>query len=377
MSPKFQFQPHLIDTTLPKRKYYAQTVLADLDNDGQKEFILGQQYGDIYWYKRGLNKQWTRHLLGRKSPSDVGACAFDVDGDGWIDFVTGGAWYQNSRSANRPFKRHVFDRNLKAVHDLVAADIDGDGQLEVLTMSDKNNLRWYKISADPTQPWARHDIGSSVHAGLSVGDIDGDGDLDIVRTNVWLENIKGDGSQWVWHPIGPSSLPPSSFCPPYAYNATCSQVCDVNRDGKNDIVFTDAEIPGGRVWWMENVDGRGQVWKRHEIYQPDANSKRGAFHSLFVGDLDGDGDWDVFSCEMENVRGDRNPRFYIWENTDGYGENWKEHVILDMNLGGHATLIADMTGNGSLDMLTKPWRAHPKNALDGEMYVLFLENVSF
>jgi len=263
MISKFQFQPHLIDTTLPKRQYYAQTVLADLDNDGHTEFILGQQYGDIYWYKRGVDKQWTRHLLGKKSPSDVGACTFDVDGDGWIDFVAGGAWYQNSRNAHQPFKRHIFDRNLKAVHDLVAADIDGDGQLEVLTMSDKNNLRWYKIPADPTQPWERHDIGRSVHAGLS------------------------------------------------------------------------------------------------------------------VGDLDGDGDWDVFSCEMENVRGDRNPRFYIWENTDGYGKTWKEHVILDMNLGGHATLVGDMTGNGSLDMLTKPWRASPKNALDGKMYVLFLENVSF
>ena len=379
MTPKFQFRPHIIDVDLPKRTYYAQTVLADINNDGKDEFILGQQYGNIYWYQYHENKTWTRHLLGTRSPSDVGACAFDVDGDGWIDLVTGGAWYQNSRDPNRPFIRHVFDPKLKAVHDLVAADIDGDGKLEVLTMSDKNNLRWYKIPSDPTQRWQRHDIGESVHAGLSVGDIDGDGDLDIVRTDVWLENVKGDGSEWVWHPIGPSTLPPEDFRVPYAYSATCSKVCDINQDGKNDILFTDAEIPGGHVWWMENVDGKGLEWKRHAIYNPNADTtahRRGAYHSLFAGDLDGDGDIDVFSCEMEAVGGEAPPRFYIWENVDGRGEQWKEHVILDINLGGHATVLGDITGSGTLDMLTKPWRSHQKNALSGSMYVMFLENMN-
>ena len=90
----------------------------------------------------------------------------------------------------------------------------------------------------------------------------------------------------------------------------------------------------------------------------------------------GDRDLDIFSCEMEAVRGDRPPRFYIWENVDGYGEVWQEHVILDANLGGHAAVLADITGSGSLDVLTKPWRAHRDNAVKGKTYVLFLEKIS-
>lgn len=374
MNSKFRFRHHLIDIHLPKG-FYAQTALADLDNDGKLEYIMGRQYGPIYWYKYHPDNRWTRHLLGKRSPSDVGACVFDVDGDGWVDFVAGGAWYQNSRSPDQPFKRHVFDRKLTAVHDLLAADIDGDGQLEVITMSDKNNLRWYKIPPDPTRPWLRHDIGASVHAGIAVGDIDGDGDLDIVRTNVWFENVNGDGTQWIEHRIGASTPPPPDFCPPYAYDATCSVICDMDGDGKNDVVFTDAEIPGGRVWWMENVDGQGREWKRHEIYTPGNEPRRGAFHSLYVGDLDGDGDFDVLSCEMEAVGGEKPPCFYIWENVDGQGKAWQEHTILDINLGGHATVVGDITGNGSLDLLTKPWRASSRNALKGRMYVMFIENL--
>ena len=373
----FHFVPHIIDDSLPEANY-AQAALADLDNDGRLEYIVGQQYGDIFWYKMHTPEHWTRHLLGRNSPSDVGGVAMDVDGDGFIDFVAGGAWYRNSRSAEVPFTRVVFDPDLTGVHDITSADIDGDGRLEVLTMSDQNRLYWYKIPSDPAQPWVRHDVGPAVHAGLSVGDIDGDGDLDIVRTNVWFENVKGDGSVWQVRPIGPNSPPPPDFQPPFAFDATISVVCDLNGDGKNDIVFVDAEIPGGKAWWMENLDGQGRAWQRHEIYNwdPAREPRRGAYHSLFVGDLDGDGDFDLATCEMEAVPGDAAPRYYIWENLDGKGGAWQEHVILDANLGGHALLVGDISGSGRPDMITKPWHASQKNALGGKTFVVFLENQS-
>ena len=154
MSEKYRFKPHIIDTELPDG-LYAQTELVDLDNDGQLEFVTGQQYGTIFYYKYQAPDQWRRHILGYKSFSDVGGCAMDVDGNGWIDFVTGGAWYRNSRDPNKPFDRIVFDPNLTAVHDLLAADLDGDGRLEIISMADQNNLRFYKIPPDPKQAWSQ------------------------------------------------------------------------------------------------------------------------------------------------------------------------------------------------------------------------------
>jgi len=380
MTPKFSFKHHVIDAELP-HAFYAQTALVDLDNDGRLEYVVGQNSANIFWYKYHAPDKWSRHLLGKNSPSDVGGCAFDVDGDGYIDFVAGGAWYRNSRDPDKVWERLVFDADLTAVHDVVAADLDGSGKLGVITMSDRGNLRWYKIPADPAQPWIRHDIGAPVHAGASVGDVNGNGHLDVVRTNVWFENVKGDGTEWVENPIAPNTPPPPDFQPYFAFDATYSVVCDMNGNGKNDIVFTDAEIPGGTLWWMENVHGNGMAWRRHEIAggftEVDGQkARRGAYHSLYVGDLDGDGDFDVFSCEMEGVGGERPPRYYIWENLDGKGGAWQEHVILDVNLGGHAAVVGDVTGNGLLDIISKPWNAQSSNALGGKTFILFLENVS-
>ncbi len=370
----FKFRHHLIDTGLTGSGY-AQTALADLDNDGRLEYITGRSKGEIFWYKYHAPDRWTRHLLGADSPSDVGACVLDVDNDGCLDFVTGGAWYRNSQDPNAPFERIVFDPQLTAVHDIFTADIDSDGRLEVVTMSDKNTLRWYRIPDDPTRPWTRTDIGPPVHAGAAAGDLDNDGCIDIVRTDVWFQNVNGDGSRWVQRPIGPNTPPPPDFQPPFAFNATKSHVCDMNRDGIADIVFTDAEIPGGKIWWMQNVNGDGSQWKRHDV-EPGASPRRGPYHSLFVGDLDGDDDLDILSCEMEAIRGQAPPRWYIWENIDGKGQTWREHVILDVNLGGHEAVVGDVTGNGKPDVIAKPWRAAPDNAADGRMFVLFLENLS-
>jgi len=54
---------------------------------------------------------------------------------------------------------------------------------------------------------------------------------------------------------------------------------------------------------------------------------------------------------------------------------WREHVILDNNLGGHAAVVGDVTGNGLPDIISKPWQPRKDNALGGKVFVIFLENL--
>jgi hypothetical protein len=372
---KLRFRHHVIDIGMDGRGF-GQTALADLTGDGRPEFVMGVSGGPIYVYEYHTPQQWTRYRVGENSPSEVGLAVLDVDGDGRLDLVAGGAWYRNSGSLSNPFERLVFDPKLAGVHDMAVADLDGNGRLDVICLSDRADLRWYRIPDDPREPWEMISIGPPVHAGLAVGDLNGDDAPDVVRTNVWFENQER-GRKWVEHPIGPSTPPPADFRPKFAFDATKAWVVDMNRDGRNDVVFTDAEIPGGKVWWMENKDGLGKVWERHDVFVPQPNQpRRGAFHSLVVADFTGDGGLDIFSAEMEWVRGAVPPRWYIWENVDGRGRQWQEHVILDVNLGGHECVVGDVTGDGKLDIVGKPWIPHKENALGGKSFVVFLENVS-
>ena len=142
--------------------------------------------------------RWTRHhVVKEKAPTDAGGFLTDVDGDKDGDIVSGSAWYRNPGNLNTVWERFNYDPENAAVHDQMMVDVDKDGRLDMVTMSDRNNLRWYTIPKDPTQRWVRHDIGPALHGGVAphgFGDIAGKGFVDIVRVDVWFENVKGDGT---------------------------------------------------------------------------------------------------------------------------------------------------------------------------------------
>lgn len=367
---ELKFRHHFIEKDLPGASY-GQSSLVDVDKDGDLDFITGGKDAQkhVFWFEYQGPDQWVRHVLGSDQPSDVGGTAIDVDGDGWVDHVSGGAWYRNTgKPREETFERIVFDKDLSAVHDLVVADLDGDGRLDVITMSDRNNLRWYRIPKDPRAAWERHDIGAGVHAGVAVGDIDGDGDLDVARSNAWFENADGKGTRWEQHPV-----PFGVARPPYP-NATRCVIVDINGDGHRDLVMTENEIRAGKIAWIENVGGKGREWKVHALAAGDA-APRGAYHSLAVADFDKDGDADVFTVEMEWIAGARKPRWFIWENVDGKGQQFVERVILDNGLGGHEAVVGDVDGDGDLDIASKLWRPSKENANGGRNHADYLENL--
>ena len=53
-----------------------------------------------------------------------------------------------------------------------------------------------------------------------------------------------------------------------------------------------------------------------------------------------------------------------------------ERVILDANLGGHEAVVADVDGDGDLDICSKDWTPRKENALGGKNHFDYLENIT-
>lgn len=341
----------------PGGRSFGQTSAVDVDKDGDLDFISGRQFGEIFWFEQHSADRWQQHKIGEKVQTDVGGVAFDVDGDGWVDQVSGGTWFRNPGDPRETEGWERFETGAIPCHDNLAADMNGDGRLDLVSIRDRAGVFWYRIPADPSQKWIEHMLlGVTVpqcHGGIAVGDIDGDGDNDVSRVDRWLENADGNGTTWTEHQDfefgkeGPWGI------------QTRARLVDVDRDNDLDLIQAEGDVLDGRVAWFENKDAMGGRWDRHLIKSP---GHRQDFHSLCVADFDGDGDQDIFSGGGPLTEGEH--LWFVWENADGKGGNWTEHVV-QRGLRTHESVCGDVDRDGDVDILTKPWR--------GDLH-LFVEN---
>ncbi|MEN6576754.1 MAG: VCBS repeat-containing protein [Phycisphaerales bacterium] len=326
-----------------------QTSLVDIDKDGDLDWVVGERTR-TWWFEYAGPDRWIQHDLGQGARTDVGGTAFDIDGDGWIDQATGTAWYRNTgKPRTEQFER--FDVGSISCHDAVAADINGDGRLDVVAVSDQKDqvlTVWQEIPANPRDKWTVHKIGGGIHGGAGpkgVADLDGDGDNDVVRGDVWFENLDGKGLQWKEHP---NLTPPGGNRPERYGLAIKVWVCDMDKDDDLDIVEAEADAVDARVLWFEN-QGKARSWQCRLI---SADRTKLDFHSLAVADFDNDGDLDAYSGGGPLSQDTR--KCFIWENADGKALRWTEHKILE-DKECHEAKAADVDGDGDIDICTKPW----------------------
>jgi hypothetical protein len=344
--PQFTF--HHIDSI---GQYMGQTDLADMDNDGDLDWIVGEApHGNtsrLWWWEYQAPDNWIRHVIG-KADTDVGGDCYDVNGDGWVDFWGGKVLYLNQKDGS--FTR--FEIGTIFSHDSQFAEINGDGRIDGIANWDQYGLVWYEIPDNPGEPWIEHMIQPvtkhKIHGGVSpnpVGDIDGDGDNDIVTGQAWYENMDGTGLEWKQH----KNL---DFGEVHKYGlAIKTWVIDMDNDGDKDVVQSEADNPDSRVVWFEN-DSNGN-WTRHMIKDRGDGQD---FHSLVVADFDSDGDWDVFSGGGPLSSGPH--KAYIWENTAGpnsipFSDKWNEHIVAEQPC--HEAVGGDVDGDGDIDICSKPW----------------------
>jgi hypothetical protein len=337
-----------------------QTALTDLDEDGDLDWIFGES-GKMSWFENVSADEWIFHPLGEGAKTDVGGCTIDINQDGKLDFMVGTGWYENTGlPKTKLFPYH--NSFTISCHDNVAVDVNGDGKKDILANSnDKYNphLVWYDISEKKETQWHTFFIAKGIHGGCDpkgYGDLDGDGDNDIVRGNSWFENVTGSGFSWTEHPL----IPKGGSRPGQYGLALKVWVTDLDRDGDQDIIEAECDTLDTRVFWWENKNN-GKKWKFHLISE---NSTDQDFHSLAVMDFDNDGDEDVFSGGGPMTTGEH--QWIIWENTASDASKWEKHVILE-GYRCHEAKAADVDGDGDIDICSKPWNGNVHVYLENKL----------
>ncbi len=363
-----------IDAVLPGSSWgTGGPALADFDHDGDLDAALSRRVtGEAWWYERVSDSIWIPHVMGSSQnlAKTLGTVAIDIDHDGWEDVVFEGIWFKNPGNLAKDHDARWTGINFKGGgHDAVACDVDGDSMRD-LTIFDGYKLAWYTNTYEGLKEHII-DYGYDDHGGIApngTGDLDGDGDPDMVIPGYWFENPGKTGENWKRHEWPYQPVPNASYG-----TSIRAWIADINHDGLNDIVYSDCDTGGAHVYWVENRKD-GTAWISHKLQDPPTREGdvpgTGSFHSLGVADFNQDGNPDIFAGEQEDPdtymegggrvamkpRGLKE-RGVIWYSKGGKSPEFEVYVIHVDNPGWHDAQLGDVDGDGDIDIVSKVWNA--------------------
>ena len=289
------------------------------------------------------------HIIGSNFDDPKGAAVGDIDGDGDKDVAglsddDGVKWWARSGTAPAyTWTGYAVDSSFEGQEDIALGDLDGDGRLDIVaTAEDDDEVAWWRNQGGAPATFGSKVIIQANHdevRQLALADMDNDGDLDVIvgsdpnaKKVRWYRN---DGT-----PLGPNweyRDPEDNFG-----HVHWITVSDLDADGDKDILAVSKDQKD-LTWWENRLLNGGTPWvnnwNRFDIDSNFGSSAEGVFAGLLATDTDVD------------VAGIGNSGVSYWEN-DGTpnNSNWVEKIIAT-NFGGNALTGGDLDADGDVDLV--------------------------